>query len=79
MNRTVVHVTFDAIRKSWVAKVAGFAVASKPERAFLLDMMRDRLNDMKLRGFLGQLVVHTKSGKIAFEHTYGADPKRSRG
>lgn len=28
---------------------------------------------------LNQLVVHNKDGRIAFERTYGADPRRSKG
>lgn len=28
---------------------------------------------------LGQVVVHGKDGRIKFEHTYGRDPRRTKG
>ena len=33
----------------------------------------------KERGEPSQLVVHKKDGKVEYEHTYGRDPRRSRG
>lgn len=31
------------------------------------------------QGTLSQLVVHGRNGKIQFEHTYGKDPRKSKG
>lgn len=36
---------------------------------------RDRL----ATGKTSQLVVHNKDGRVAFERTYGKDPRRSKG
>lgn len=34
---------------------------------------------LKAAGKLAQLVLHGRDGRIRWERTYGADPKRSRG
>ena len=35
--------------------------------------------ELKRCGHLAQVVLHTKNGRIAWERTYGRDPKRRKG
>lgn len=78
-KRTVVHIVFNAETKFWEATIAGMVISCAPVRAQVLDMGRGTMLHLRLYRINGQIVVHRKDGDIAFEYTYGADPKRTRG
>lgn len=74
-NRTVYHVVPNA--NSWAVKREG---SSQPE--FLVDNKDNALahaKDLARQAPLGQVIVHTRDGKIADEFTYGEDPRSSKG
>lgn len=74
-NRTVYHVVPNA--NSWEVKREG---SSQPD--FLVDNKDNALahaKDLARQAPLGQVIVHTRDGKIADEFTYGEDPRSSKG
>lgn len=78
-KRTVFHVVYDSERKWWVAKVGGEIIDVYYEKEPMVGDMRAKCRSLwRCFGIPSQLVIHTKTG-IATEHTYGNDPKRSRG
>ena len=42
-------------------------------------MGREVASRLRASGHLTQLVVHKRDGRIQFENTYGADPKKTKG
>lgn len=57
--------------KNWVCLASTKALA--------LQLAREKARAHHGSGGLSQLVVHGKDGRIQTEHTYGADPRRSKG
>jgi hypothetical protein len=74
-NRTVYHVVPNA--NSWAVKEEG---EGQPE--VLVNNKDNALahaKDLAKQAPLGQVIVHTRDGKIAEEFTYGEDPRSSKG
>jgi len=74
-DRSVFHVVPNV--NSWAVKEEG---SSEPE--FLVDNKDNALahaKDLAKQAPLGQVIVHTRDGKIAEEFTYGEDPRSSSG
>ncbi|MGI8426552.1 MAG: DUF2188 domain-containing protein [Actinomycetota bacterium] len=74
-NRVTYHVTPNV--NSWEVKRAGSS-----ETEFLVDNKDNAVNHAKELARaeeLGQVIVHTRDGKIAEEFTYGADPRGIKG
>jgi len=85
-KRVIYRVMYNAKRKQWDVYVGkrriprspgypwvGFTKAEAVRRA--REYARQEFDD----GFLSQLVVHGRDGRIQTEHTYGRDPKRTPG
>ena len=74
-DRLVLHVTPDV--NSWEVKAEGstdtIALVDNKDRA--LELAKEQAKAAPL----GQVIVHTRDGKIAEEFTYGDDPARSKG
>jgi uncharacterized protein DUF2188 len=72
-------------RVQWVASVRLWRIATGRMRSwstFRDDAIEAAVSFAKARfrsGGLAQVVVHNKKGRIAFERTYGRDPKRRKG
>lgn len=79
-KRTIFSIVYDRERKRWVAKVGGMIVeVFNYKEQVLLQVKFVCVNLWEFRAVPCQIIIHTKSGKIAKEYTYGNDPKRSRG
>ncbi len=79
-KRTVARVQWHAATKQWVVTVGGHVFAPCDAKAHLVKRAALHMRRLhELGGFNAQLVVHGKDGRIQFERTYGADPKRSKG
>jgi hypothetical protein len=79
MKRSVIHIVFDARTHFWTARAESSVIAADGRRDRIIQRARLSLRDMAVIGYPGQLIVHTKTGRIAFENTYLRDPVRSRG
>ena len=74
-NRTVYHVVPSA--NSWAVKQQ-----EQDEVEYLVDNKDHALahaKDLARQAPLGQVIVHTRDGRIAEEFTYGDDPRSSKG
>ena len=71
-KRKVIHVVFKKNEGKWLLRggVGSFATKIKAVAA--------GKKQAKASG-LGQLIIHTKVGGIQTEHTYGSDPRRTKG
>ncbi len=63
----------------WLVSRAGVPKTWFRLKADALYETRRNAQQERAAGTPTQLVVHNKNGRIAFEHTYGADPRRRRG
>ena len=71
-KRKVIHVVFKKDQAKWLLRGGDGSFATKT-KAVAAGKKQAKA------GGLGQLVVHKKTGGIQTEHTYGADPRRSKG
>jgi uncharacterized protein DUF2188 len=71
-KRKVIHVVFKKNQGKWLLR-GGDGSFSTKTRAVAAGKKQAKA------GGLGQLVIHTKVGGIQTEHTYGSDPRRSKG
>jgi hypothetical protein len=71
-KRKVIHVVFDKSGGKWALR-GGDGTFSTKTRAVAAGKKQAKA------GGLGQLVIHKKTGGIQTEHTYGSDPRRSKG
>ena len=71
-KRKVIHVVFKKNQGKWLLRGGDGSFATKT-KAVAAGKKQAKA------GGLGQLVIHTKTGRIQTEHTYGADPRRSKG
>ena len=79
--RIVFRVRFDKKRKRWnIVHPNDGVVAWRRTKFLTVQLGAQRARDVyKSSGTFSQLVVHNKNGRIAFERTYGGDPRRSKG
>lgn len=56
----------------------GFSFGMLPKK-YAIQCVRQDCRALYLDGHLAQLRVYNKNGRIAFENTYGKDPKRRKG
>lgn len=85
-KRTVYRVKFRKDVPAWVITWKGGPVAGEGESAGFakkddaVDVARKMARDRWERyGELAQLMVHRKDGQFQYEHTYGEDPRSSKG
>jgi hypothetical protein len=78
-KRTVFRIHWDAATALWVAVVGQHVVFATSVKGVLLQAFHANGRLLKSQGYLSQLVVHGKNGKIQTEYTYGADPRRTKG
>lgn len=71
-KRKVIHVVFKKSEGQWLLR-GGDGSFSTKTKAVAAGKKQARA------GGLGQLIIHTKAGGIQTEHTYGADPRRTKG
>lgn len=79
MKRLICRVTWSQRGRCWLAKVPWCAPADYATKAEAVREARMAARGLHRDGRLSQLVVHRKDGRIAFEATYGNDPKRRKG
>jgi len=72
MARKVIHVVFKKNEGNWQLR-GGDGTFSTKTKAVAAGKKQAKA------GGLGQLIIHTKVGGIQTEHTYGKDPRRSKG
>lgn len=71
-KRKVIHVVFKKNEGKWRLRGGSGSFETKT-KAVAAGKKQARA------GGLGQLVIHTKVGGIQTEHTYGSDPRRTKG
>lgn len=71
-KRKVIHVTFRKNDGKWELR-GGDGTFTTKTRAVAAGKKQARA------GGLGQLIIHKKTGGIQTEHTYGTDPRRTKG
>jgi hypothetical protein len=71
-KRKVIHVVFKKNEGNWQLR-GGDGKFSTKTKAVAAGKKQAKA------GGLGQLIIHTKVGGIQTEHTYGSDPRRSKG
>ena len=71
-KRKVIHVVFKKNDGKWLLRGGTGSFATK------LKAVAAGKKQAKAGGN-GQLIIHTKVGGIQTEHTYGNDPRRSKG
>jgi hypothetical protein len=76
-QRKVYHVSFDEKENGWVLKAEGGRRLGGPYET-KAEALADAKQGVKAAA-LGQIVVHGRDGRIQTEHTYGKDPRSSRG
>lgn len=76
-KRRVYHVI--PHRKGWRIRLNGHDVCIRATKASAVsDAVSMARSDWK-RGFLAQVKIHNRDGRLAEERTYGKDPKRYKG
>jgi hypothetical protein len=79
-RRRVYRVQYHRRTRRWEARQSRLLVISMPRKADVVRWTRHHLRwQWSDRGELCQLVIHGKDGRIQTEHTYGRDPRRSKG
>jgi len=71
-KRKVIHVVFKKNEGNWQLR-GGDGTFSTKTKAVAAGKKQAKA------GGNGQLIIHTKVGGIQTEHTYGSDPRRSKG
>ena len=71
-KRKVIHVTFRKSDGKWELR-GGEGTFTTKTRAVAAGKKQAKA------GGLGQLIIHKKTGGIQTEHTYGSDPRRTKG
>lgn len=71
-KRKVVHVVFNKKDGKWLLRGGTGSFATKL-KAVAAGKKQARM------GGNGQLIIHKKTGGIQTEHTYGSDPRRTKG
>ncbi len=71
-KRKVIHVVFKKNEGKWLLR-GGDGSFSTKTRAVAAGKKQAKA------AVLGQLIIHTKVGGIQTEHTYGSDPRRTKG
>lgn len=78
--RTIYRIQWHAANKRWICTVENRVVdVAAFNKGGLVRATAHVAKTCHRAGYLGQVVVHGKNGKIQTEWTYGADPKRSKG
>lgn len=78
-SRAVYRVTWSRREAEWWVRLPTGAASRHGTRADAVGHGRELARWDWDHGKLAQLVVHRRDGKIAFERTYGRDPRRRRG
>jgi hypothetical protein len=78
-KRKVYRITLNAKANRWECKRGKTLVATAYWKTTLVGKMRRYCRGLLESGVLSQLVIHGMDGRIQTEHTYGRDPKRSKG
>ncbi len=80
--RTIIHVVYNRYEDRWRVidtTCLGFDSVILRRSRTKAAAIRYATTKARSRRHLGQVVVHTKDGKIEHEFTYGCDPVESRG
>jgi hypothetical protein len=75
-KRQVFEVKFDKVADKWaVAQRGGEQVSTHAKKETAVD----RAKALAKAADLGQVVIKKQDGRIQTEHTYGKDPRRTKG
>lgn len=86
MKRRIIRVRWYTCHRKWgyrrpatcTATNAGEEVRVRTKQTAVA-WAREDCHLLRKAGFLCQLVVHGKNGRIQYENTYGRDPRRYKG
>lgn len=80
MKRTILHLTYSKKTQVWLVKEGATLLCSFDRKDGGLEWAAKYCKGLWTRCLRkAQLVVHKQDGTIAFERTYGKDPRRSKG
>lgn len=83
-QRRIYRVRWNPHHEVWTcwSRIKGENYVHVSTSARKYEVLSDAKRDARahwVRGGLAQLVVRGRNGRIQYEHTYGADPRRRRG
>lgn len=78
-KREVWSVRWNKGSELWDILCERWHVASEATKKLAVSDAADRCRSRQAVGELVQLKVYNKNGRIAFERTYGRDPRRTKG
>ncbi len=79
MKRTKLEIDYNSKTDTWMLKQNKEIVAETNNKADILPLGRDLGNDIHDNGGLAHLIVKKMDHTIQTEHTYGNDPRKTKG